>query len=158
MDNYKPVNTPGVPNSLPSGTVKGFLGERPRFSRGRCIGCGKLTYWSEDYTDPRGPLGLRVYSPFVASEYDMVGPNVAACWGCADNDADLYRAALAKAKKFWKPLTYKVTEDDAELFRGTNSQCYGFILRHQPQSVDWAMKYSSYRIESVEPQQEDNNK
>ncbi len=103
MDNWKPMNKAGVPNSLPAGTVKGFLGERPRFSRGRCIGCGRMTYWSEDYQDPRGPLGLRVYSPMVASEYNMIGPDVVACWGCGQNDPDIYTKTLKRAKKFWKP-------------------------------------------------------
>ncbi|KKN68466.1 hypothetical protein LCGC14_0451020 [marine sediment metagenome] len=51
----------------------------------------------------------------------------------------------------------KVTKDNVELFRGTNIECYSFILRHQPQSVDWAMKYSGYRIEPVEAQQEDHS-
>ena len=93
----------GVPIKRPAGTVEGFVGKAPKFSRGLCVLCKRMTYSSEQYSDPRGPLGLRIYDPFIASEYNMVGPDVVACWGCADNDANLYRSALEKAKKFWKP-------------------------------------------------------
>jgi len=80
---------------------------RERFSRGVCIGCGKQTYTAKDYEDPRGPLGLMVYAPLIASEYGMSGPDVAACWGCTENDEHLYRIALQRAKGFW---TYSQSE------------------------------------------------
>lgn len=42
---------------------------------------------------------------------------------------------------------YKVTRDGKELFIGTENECFAWLLNHQCQSVDWAIKYEGYKIE-----------
>jgi len=41
---------------------------------------------------------------------------------------------------------WQVIQHGKLLFEGSNFQCYKWILDHQPQSVDWAMRYCGYRI------------
>tara|TARA_R100000656_G_C3938163_1_gene126168 strand:+ start:239 stop:529 length:291 start_codon:yes stop_codon:yes gene_type:complete len=44
---------------------------------------------------------------------------------------------------------YKVIKDNKELFKGSGSECFAFILRHQGNSVDYATKYEGYSIELI---------
>lgn len=42
---------------------------------------------------------------------------------------------------------YSVTRDDEVLATGlTNNEAFAWILNHQSQSVDWAMKHEGYAI------------
>ena len=69
---------------------------------GICEHCGKRTYEFENSnSDPRGPLGMRIPDPFVASEFDMKGRDVLVCWECGNNDAVTYEVALSIAKERW---------------------------------------------------------
>ena len=43
--------------------------------------------------------------------------------------------------------THKVVKDNKMLFGGTANKCFEFILKHQGQSVHYAMEYGGYRIE-----------
>ena len=47
--------------------------------------------------------------------------------------------------------THKVTKDGKELFRGTESECFGFVLKHQGQSVQYATRYGGYKITGYTP-------
>ena len=38
---------------------------------------------------------------------------------------------------------------NVELFKGSHNECFTFILQHQGQSVDYAMKYEGYAIELI---------
>jgi hypothetical protein len=66
------------------------------------VACGKRTYAFEDgENDPRGPLGDHAANPFVASEYDMTGPDVPCCFSCVNTDEGRYDYALKQARKQW---------------------------------------------------------
>lgn len=41
---------------------------------------------------------------------------------------------------------YRVLKDDEVLFRGKRDECFGFIMRHQGQSVEYATTYGGYKI------------
>jgi hypothetical protein len=69
--------------------------------RGDCISCGRRCFGFDDgENDPRGVLGDHAVSMFYASDYDMVGPDVVACFMC-QNDYDLYNYGLELARKRW---------------------------------------------------------
>jgi hypothetical protein len=69
--------------------------------KGKCVGCGIRTYaFKNAGNDPRGPLGIHTYDPFVASEYGMVGEDVVACFNCG-NERERYERVLAIAKSQW---------------------------------------------------------
>ena len=69
--------------------------------RSRCEGCGRRTYAFDDgENDPRGILGDHAASPMHASDYDMVGDDVACCFLCA-NEEPRYRRVLAVAMRRW---------------------------------------------------------
>lgn len=70
---------------------------------GACRGCGRYTWGADDgENDPRGVLGDYATHALVASEYDMVGPDVALCAICA-NEYGPYKAVLDLAqRKLWK--------------------------------------------------------
>ena len=76
-------------------------GEHTAVYMGLCVVCHCRTYDHEGGADPRGMLGLRVYTPYVAEYYGMVGPDVVACWGCKENDGDTSRKGLGIAKSRW---------------------------------------------------------
>lgn len=42
---------------------------------------------------------------------------------------------------------YKVTKDGKKLFTGTQNECWEWLLNHQSQSTEWAIKYEGYKIE-----------
>jgi hypothetical protein len=42
--------------------------------------------------------------------------------------------------------TYILTKDGKEVFRGTNNEIFAWVLKHQPQSFDYAMKWGGYKI------------
>lgn len=68
---------------------------------GTCISCGRRCYGFDDgENDPRGVLGDNAVSMFDASDYDMTGPDVVACFMC-QNDERLYNYGLDQAKKRW---------------------------------------------------------
>lgn len=76
--------------------------------KGRCVVCNRTTYrFSDGSGDPRGPLGLQAASEFSAAEYDMVGPDVPCCFGCA-NVRERYELGLEAARKRWR------TPEDAQ--------------------------------------------
>ena len=70
---------------------------------GDCAGCRRRTWEAADgENDPRGILGDHATHALVASEYDMIGPDVPLCAMCG-NDYDPYKAALAHAQRaVWK--------------------------------------------------------
>ena len=45
---------------------------------------------------------------------------------------------------------YKVTRDGKRLFTGTENECWKWLLNHQAQSTDWAIKYEGYKIEKCD--------
>jgi len=47
------------------------------------------------------------------------------------------------------PKTHKVTRDNKDLFQGDEDLCWIYILNHQSQSVDWAIKYEGWKIEEI---------
>jgi len=87
-------------------------GDYTLYSMGRCIRCGRQTY-AENVkmtptgapdgfgSDPRGPCGMQACSPLEAYQFDMTGPDVVACWDCADEDADRHRQTVDLAKTLW---------------------------------------------------------
>lgn len=69
--------------------------------RGDCISCGRRCYGFDDgENDPRGVLGDHAVSMFYASDYDMTGPDIVACFMC-QNDYDRYQYGLELAKRQW---------------------------------------------------------
>lgn len=46
--------------------------------------------------------------------------------------------------------SYQVIRDGKMLFTGTYWGCFGWLLKHQSASVDWATKYEGYKIVPVE--------
>ena len=75
--------------------------------KGRCKFCGRFTWGADDgENDPRGVLGDHATHALVATDYDLVGPDVALCAICA-NEAMPYKAVLEIAQRsLWraKPL------------------------------------------------------
>ncbi len=69
-----------------------------------CAQCGCRTWDSNHNADPRGAIGLRLYSPLHATDYGHTGPDYPLCYGCAQ-DEPKYRAAVAEARQQWKPGT-----------------------------------------------------
>jgi len=45
--------------------------------------------------------------------------------------------------------THRVTRDGAELYRGTEADCFGWLQRHQPASVHHATTHEGYAIERL---------
>lgn len=43
--------------------------------------------------------------------------------------------------------THIATRDGMVMFRGTENECFGYILEHQSQSVSWAIKNEGWDIE-----------
>ena len=69
--------------------------------RGDCISCGRRCYGFDDgQNDPRGVLGDNAVAMFYASDYDMTGPDVVACFLC-QNIEDNYRRGLESARQRW---------------------------------------------------------
>lgn len=48
---------------------------------------------------------------------------------------------------------YRVTRDDKSKFVGTHNQCFEYILKHQSQSVEWAIKHEGWAIRPEGEQQ-----
>ncbi len=85
----------------PVQAYRDFGGERVVRFVGVCIGCSALTWGLDDGdNDPRGMLGLAAVYPFRAEEYDMAGPDVCMCSGCA-NSGIMYDRAATKARALW---------------------------------------------------------
>lgn len=81
--------------------------------RGDCISCGRRCYGFDDgENDPRGVLGDHAVDMFYASDYDMTGPDVVACFMC-QNDYDRYQYGLGLAKKRWTDGAATLEGDDA---------------------------------------------
>lgn len=63
----------------------------------------------------------------------------------------------AEAKMIWdvleiaEPPLFNVFDDTRKLprFQGTHDECFIYILKHQGQSVDYALKHGGWKIESV---------
>jgi len=49
-------------------------------------------------------------------------------------------------------VQYRVTRDEIELFRGTEDECFKYVLDHQGMSVDWAIRYEGWAIGPVLPE------
>ena len=71
--------------------------------KGVCRGCGRYTWGADDgENDPRGVLGDHATHALAASEYGMVGPDVALCAICG-NEEGPYSAVLDVAqRKLWR--------------------------------------------------------
>lgn len=81
---------------------------------GKCVVCRTRCYSHDDgQDDPRGILGDHSDSTMEASEYDMVGEPVAACFACM-NDEHRYEVAENRAKRRWKPKPEIVPVDLSE--------------------------------------------
>ena len=86
---------------------EGFGGPVTVLYSGRCLNCKRTVYRTDESEcpDPRGFINVfHCASLLIASEYDMIGPDVLACWDCAQEDAGLYKRTLAKAKERWELL------------------------------------------------------
>lgn len=44
---------------------------------------------------------------------------------------------------------YKVTRDGKELYRGTESECWAWLLRNVSGNVHHATKYEGYKIQAI---------
>lgn len=82
----------------------GFCGRETITYRGQCPVTGIRLYESDGSNDPRGILGAHAIHWFVASEYDMAGPDVVASWLACNNNQHTYKRALEIAKKQWEPI------------------------------------------------------
>lgn len=89
--------------------ARDFGGEdRTIVYRGRCVLCNSRCYGYKDEPcpDPRGLIPMEhCADEFEARAFDMVGPDVMACWGCKSNDGEKYRKALALARRQWHART-----------------------------------------------------
>jgi hypothetical protein len=47
--------------------------------------------------------------------------------------------------------TFILSQDDKEIFRGTENECYVKLQRTQSNSADWTMKYEGWKIEPLTP-------
>ncbi len=79
-----------------------FDGEQKITYVGKCPVTGVRLYESTGSNDPRGPLGIHAVTEFVATEYGMEGPTLAASWIACNNDYHMYERALKIAKKNWR--------------------------------------------------------
>lgn len=76
--------------------------ERTMRYAGRCAVCGKRTYMFLDgENDPRGPLGDHANSSIEAPDFEKTGPDIIACFNCA-NDERTYKRLMQIADKKWK--------------------------------------------------------
>lgn len=76
--------------------------DRTMVFNGRCRACGKRTYvFTDGENDPRGPLGDFAGSNLRASDCDMTGPDVVACFNCT-NDERRYQRLMDISNKIWK--------------------------------------------------------
>lgn len=82
----------------------GWTGEiRTCRFQGNCVLCGTRTFGFDDgQDDPRGPLGDHANADLIASEYDMRGPDVPACFLCQNNTESQYKAVLDIAMRKWR--------------------------------------------------------
>lgn len=81
----------------------GLRGDRVMRYMGQCVtpDCRHLTWaFADGQNDPRGPIGTACADPLVAEAYGVVGPSVAMCFYCA-NDQDAMRAAERFARTLW---------------------------------------------------------
>jgi hypothetical protein len=76
--------------------------------------------------DPRGPLGNHAAGWFVASEYDMTGPDVLVSWNLVMNERENYEKGLKFAKS---NLTFRLVKrkKNISLIRAKNA---GFAWVH----------------------------
>jgi hypothetical protein len=79
----------------------GFDGQQTVKYVGRCPVTGVRLYESTGSNDPRGPLGIHAVTEFIAEEYGMEGPTLAASWIACNNDRRMYEVALEIAKRKW---------------------------------------------------------
>ena len=86
-------------------TYNTFEGPKQAILKDHCVVCGSALYvWdgTDHSGDPRGAIKENNnYDPLVASEYDMAGPDIPACFACM-NTQELYTRALAIAKSKWE--------------------------------------------------------
>ena len=45
---------------------------------------------------------------------------------------------------------YEVKQHDRTLYTGNSSDCFIYVLKHQPQSVSWATRYGGWSIKKKE--------
>jgi hypothetical protein len=48
-----------------------------------------------------------------------------------------------------KNKIFVLSQDNKEIFQGTENECYIKLQKIQSFSADWAMKYEGYKIESL---------
>lgn len=51
--------------------------------------------------------------------------------------------------------THKVTQDNVIQFKGSENECWVYILKHQSQSVDYATTFGGWKIEPFLNKSED---
>src|SRR5262245_50331830 len=90
--------------------VKDLGGEHTVQVFENCVSCNLPTYGFNDdpYPDWRGMFGDRTHSVFIASEYDMIGPDIAVCALC-DNTREQHERGLKWAKEKWVEKVQSVT-------------------------------------------------
>jgi len=71
---------------------------------GKCPVTGVRLYESTGSNDPRGPLGVHAVTDFIAKEYGMTGPTMAASWIACNNDREMCGKVLELAKKNWTKI------------------------------------------------------
>lgn len=54
---------------------------------------------------------------------------------------------------FTTPDLYRVARDGKPVSEefDTETKAYHWLLRHQPQSIDWAIRYEGYSIQALDP-------
>ncbi len=78
-------------------------GIRTAHFMGRCALCGIRTYaFPDGDNDPRGILGDHAAAPMVASDYNMTGLDVPACFTCQNDTEAKYKRILGIAKGRWQ--------------------------------------------------------
>jgi hypothetical protein len=81
---------------------------------GDCAECARPTWEFDDGDNtPLGWLGDAATHALDPDAFDMVGPSMAACFGCGDN-GEINAKLLARVRPFWTPAP--TTSDDAEGF------------------------------------------
>jgi hypothetical protein len=80
----------------------GFDGEQTITYVGKCPVTGIRLYESTGSNDPRGPLGVHAITVFVASGYNMTGPDVLSSWIACNNNKNIYNRVLDYAKSKWE--------------------------------------------------------
>ena len=104
----------GVLNVRAGASGRNMGGDYTLYSMGWCIRCGRDTLAvnvEQDLAgairyyeaDPRGPSGMRSCSLIEAIHFDMIGPDVVACWDCMDEDAERHRQTVDLARALWTP-------------------------------------------------------